>query len=685
MKYIKFVAFALICCLVACQTDQNASVKEAVPGVNLDFMNPEVNPAEDFFNYVNGTWLENTEIPADRSRWGSFDELGKNTDESVLAILEKAGQSDFAAESSDQRKAATFFHSGMDTANIEKVGMKPIMPFVEKVNQIQNISDLQTYLEETEPYGGGGFFSFGVNPDLKQSNLNAAYLGPGSIGLPDRDYYVKDDEESQRIQGEYKKHVARMMGFYGHDEATARNKAERIYALEKQMAENMLTKEAKRNTPILYNKRAVSELKNHLPSIDWNQYFGNIGADGVDTVIVTEPRFLEALEDIFKTASNDDIKDYLNWQTIDGTASFLNKDIEQANFDFFGKVLQGTEEMRPRNERILQMTNGTIGEALGKLYVGEYFPPEAKKSAEQMVDNILAAFENRIKNLEWMTEETKKKALDKLSTFNVKIGYPDEWKDYSGLEIKSTEEGGSYIENVMSVTKFNFLDNLKKIGEEVDKSEWFMAPQVVNAYYNPLYNEIVFPAAILQPPFYNYKADAAVNYGGIGAVIGHEISHGFDDQGSRFDKDGNLVNWWTDTDREQFNERCQKLIDQFEGYKPFDDVNVNGKFTLGENIGDLGGLNVAYDGLQMHIEQEGRPEPIDGFTAEQRFFISWGTIWRQKIRDEALRTRLKTDPHSPGQYRAIGAPTNMPAFYAAFDIQEGDPMYRPDSLRVKIW
>jgi len=682
---IQWIVISLGVIITACQGTSNEVVVEETPGLNPEFMDTNVSPAQDFFKYVNGKWLEEAEIPADRGRWGSFDELRQKTDENVLAILAKAGESDFASESSDQRKAAKFFHSGMDTAQIERVGMKPLLPYVEKVNQIQDIADLQTYLEETEPLGGGGFFSFGVNPDLKNSTVNAAYLGPGAIGLPDRDYYVKDDEESQRIQGDYKKHVARMMQFYGHDVATAEEKAEKIFALEKRMAENMLTKEAKRNTPILYNKRSIDELSKHLPSINWKQYLSNIGAGEVDTLIVTEPRFMEALADIFNEVPVDEWKDYLDWTTLDGAASFLNKEIEQANFDFFGKVLQGVEEMRPRNERILGVTNGTIGQALGKLYVGEYFPPEAKENAEEMVQNIIAAFRERIKDLDWMTDETKEKALDKLSTFKVKIGYPDKWKEYQGLDIKSTEEGGSYIENILAATKFNFLDDIQKIGKEVDKTEWFMAPQVVNAYYNPLYNEIVFPAAILQPPFYNFNADEAVNYGGIGAVIGHEISHGFDDQGSRFDKHGNLINWWTDTDREQFDARCQKLIDQFENYKPFEDANVNGQFTLGENIGDLGGLNVALDGLHLFYEKHGRPENIDGMTPEQRFFISWGTIWRTKMRDEALRTQLKTDPHSPGMYRAIGAPTNMTAFYDAFNIKEGDPMYRPDSLRVKIW
>ena len=673
----------MVLLLVQCKNEPAET--ETQPGLALEYLDTTVNPSQDFYQFVNGKWLDNTEIPADRGRWGSFDELRKNTDENVLKILEKAGESDFSQAGSDQRKAATFFNTAMDTAQINKIGMQPLKPFIEQIANVNSTQTLQKYLADTEPYGGGGFFSFSVFPDLQNSNINAAYVNPGTLGLPERDYYLKDDERSLEIQERYRAHIERMLSFLEIDPEQAAQKAESIYALEKRMAEHMLSKEVKRNISLLYNKRSIDQLEQHAPSVDWVQYLNDLGVADLDSIIVTEPKFMEALDEILNDVPSDQWQDYLTWTALNTSASYLQQDIEEANFEFFGKELQGVEEMRPRWERVLGTTNGVIGEALGQLYVDAYFPPEAKAVAKDLVNNLLVAFGERIGQLDWMSAETKDKALKKLESFNVKIGYPDEWKDYADLEVKSSEEGGSYFENLLEATKYNFYDDLDKIGKVVDKTEWFMSPQVVNAYYNPLFNEIVFPAAILQPPFYNYKADAAINYGGIGAVIGHEISHGFDDMGSRFDAGGNMINWWTDADREKFEALNQKLIDQFDNYKPFPDLAVNGEFTLGENIGDLGGLNVALDGLKMHWDEHGKPEPIDGFSADQRFFMSWATIWRTKMRDEAMRTQIKTDPHSPGLYRAIGAPSNMTAFYDAFDIEEGDPLYRPEEERVKIW
>jgi len=375
----------------------------------------------------------------------------------------------------------------------------------------------------------------------------------------------------------------------------------------------------------------------------------------------------------------------LKWDLFNGAASALTTDLETESWEFYSKTLQGAKEQRPRNERALSSINGTLGEALGKLYVEEYFPAEAKKKAQEMVDNILKAYENRINNLSWMSEDTKKKALEKLSTFNVKIGYPDEWKDYAALEITSPEEGGSYFQNMLNAQKWRVAENMADLGQPVDKGEWFMSPQTVNAYYNPRYNEIVFPAAILQPPFYDYKADAAVNYGGIGAVIGHEISHGFDDSGARFDAEGNLNNWWTEKDLEEFETLGNDLAEQYSAIEVLDSVYINGKFTLGENIGDLGGVNAAYDGLQIHLENNENPGKIDGFTPEQRFFLSWATVWRTKMRDEAMRNRIKTDSHSPGMYRAYVPLQNIDAWYDAFTIEEGDKMYVKPEDRVRIW
>lgn len=666
-----------------CQTGANETV--SVSGLDLQNMDTTVNPADDFFRYVNGGWLDKTEIPEDRSRWGSFDELRKNTSQNVLTVLEEAMQSDKYNKTTDQGKAVLFYQTAMDTVYLNELGIEPLQPELERINQIASLGDLKKYLTESAPLQNRYFFSFGVTPDLNNSNYNAAFMGSGNLGLPERDYYVEEDEHTLYIQDEYKKHIARMLGFLGIEEAEAKAKAEAIFELEKQMAEQQLTKEERRNPIILNNPKSVAEISEMMPAIDWKNHFKEIGAEKADTVIVADLNYLKSLMDILKEENLPVLKDYLTWTLFNESASFLSTEIDRANFDFYGKTLNGTPAMRERWERVIDQANGSIGEAIGKLYTDKYFPPEAKATAEEMVNNIKEAFHDRILNLDWMSDSTKEKALKKLEAFKVKIGYPDKWKDYSKLKITGKEEGGSHFTNIVNVTEWNWKEDLAKIGEPVDKSEWFMAPQIVNAYYSPLYNEIVFPAAILQPPFYNYKADPAVNYGGIGAVIGHEISHGFDDQGSRFDAEGNVKNWWTDEDRTRFEERTQKLVEQFNGYEPIEGVFVNGAFTLGENIGDLGGVNVAFDGLQRHLKAHGDPGLIDGYTQNQRFFISWGTIWRTKYRDEALKTQITTDPHSPGMYRAIGPLVNVDAFYDAFDVTEEHKMYKPKAERVFIW
>ncbi len=674
-------ALLAISIMVSCSEEPTQDI---VPGIDLTLMDTTAAPQQDFYRYVNGVWLDNTEIPSDRSRWGSFDELRKKSSENVLEVLEEAMASGKYSKGQDQYKAAVFYSSAMDTAAINAAGLDPIKPYLDKINKIQSIADIQKYNEETIHLGSRAFFDFAVFPNLKNSTMNAAYLTAGSIGLPERDYYTKDDEDSEKIRQDYVNHIVRMYEFLGvKEEALA--KAKNILAIETALAEKMLTKEESRNPLLLYNPRAIADLDQKVSAVNWNGFLEGIGAGKMDTILVLQPKYIEALEQTLADFSIDDLKDYVLWTEYNGAAGYLSADIEQANFDFYGKTLRGAEEMRPRWERILDVSSGVVGEAIGKLYVDKYFPEDAKAKAADMVANIKLAMGDRIRGLDWMTDSTKTRALEKLDAFTVKIGYPNKWKDYSSMDIKSVEEGGSYAANMIAASKWSFENQLEDLGKEVDKTEWGMSPQTVNAYYNPLNNEIVFPAAILQPPFYNYQADAAVNYGGIGAVIGHEISHGFDDQGSRFDASGNMENWWTDTDRTQFEARNQKLIDQFDSYEPLPGVNVNGRFTLGENIGDLGGINVAYDGLQKHLAANGNPGDIDGFTPEQRFFISWGTIWRGKMRNEEMINRIKTDPHSPGQYRAVGPISNLPAFYQAFDVKPGDAMYMPDSSRVKIW
>lgn len=686
--------FGFLCIsILGCKEDskkETASLEE-VPGIEVNNMDTSVSPKSDFYNYVNGTWMKTAKIPGDRARWGSFDELRQKTDEDALAILKSAMPDNKDIEGikvlpgSDQEKAVFLFQTIMDLETRNKQGIDPLRPYLDKIDAVNSIEDLQALLIEMEPKGGLGFFGFNVRADAKDSNVNAGYLGGGGLGLPDRDYYVKDDEDSKETRKKYVAHVTRMLQYLGDSEEDAAKQAERILDFETSLAEPQMDKVDRRDPNKRYNPKSIADLNALVPSIDWRAYFDGIGAKGIDTVIVSDVNYMKALQGIFAKGNIDDWKTYLRWSVLNSAAGFLSEDIETANWEFYSKTLRGTKEQRPQEERALQTLNWTIGEALGKLYVDKKFPPEAKVKAEKMIQNVIKAFENRITKLDWMSEETKQKAIEKLKATKIKIAYPDQWKDYSALEIKSVEEGGTYLQNMLNTSEWNYQKNIEKIGKPVDKSEWFMAPQIVNAYFNPSYNEIVFPAAILQPPFYNYQADDAVNYGGIGAVIGHEISHSFDDSGAKFDKDGNLNNWWTEEDFKQFNALGDKLAAQYDELEILPEVNVNGKFTLGENIGDLGGVNAAYDALQLSFEENGRPGDIDGFTAEQRFFMSWATVWRTLSTDEALKNQIKTDPHSPGLFRAIQPLKNIQAFYDAFDVKEGDDMYLEPEKRVHIW
>ncbi|SHI37185.1 M13 family metallopeptidase [Flavobacterium terrae] len=655
------------------------------PGINLNYMDKSVKPGDDFFRYVNGTWFDKTEIPGDKTRWGSFDELRQNTDKDALAILKEAAANKNLDPKSDQAKAVNVYRTYMDTISRNKLGIKPLKSYLAKIDAIKSIDDVNKLLIEMEPQGGLGFYGAGVGPDAKNSNRNVVYIGLGSLGLPDRDYYVSDDKDSKEKREKYVLHVARMLQFLGIKPADAKLQAEKVLALEIEMARPRLDRVERRDRRKTYNPKSVADLQNLTPSVNWDSYLQGVGIGKIDSVIVSQPKYMEALDGIFKANKVDDWKAYLRWTLINKSTGYLTTDIETANWEFYSKTLQGALKQRPREERALQVVNGTVGEALGKLYVEKKFPAEAKAKAKAMIDNVFLAFENRINNLPWMTPETRKGAIEKLRKSTVKIGYPDKWKDYSKLEIVAKENGGDYFSNMKNLSRWGYAENIADLKKPVDKTRWGMSPQTVNAYYNPSYNEIVFPAAILQPPFYDYKADEAVNYGGIGAVIGHEISHGFDDSGSRYNADGNLVNWWTDADLKQFTGLGEAFAAQYSALQPLPGIFVDGKFTLGENIGDLGGVNAAYDGLQLFLKKNGRPENIDGFTPEQRFFISWGTIWRSKMRDEAIKNQVKTDPHSPGMYRAYVPLQNVESFYQAFDIKEGDKLYVKPEERVKIW
>ena len=659
--------------------------KKETIGINLEHMDKSVKPSDDFFRFVNGNWLDKNEIPADRTRWGSFDELRQKTDEDMKVILNEALQNPAYTANTDQGKALNLYRSIMDTISRNKLGIKPLEPYLKKINAVKNVSDLKKLLIEMETQGGIGFFGVNVGTDSKNSNRNVVNVGLGSLGLPDRDYYVSNDTDSKEKREKYHAHIIKMMSYLGEKPTQAKNSADKILALEIAMATPRLDRVERRDRRKTYNPMTVAELQKLTPTVNWTEYLQGIGLPVVDTLIVSQPKYMTALETIFKENKVEDWKAYMRWTLLNRSAGMLSTEIGNANWEFFGKTLTGAVKQRPFDERALQTINGSFGEALGKIYVEKKFPAEAKEKAKKMIDNLFLAYENRINNLPWMAQSTKDNAKAKLRKFNVKIGYPDKWKDYSKVTIISPKDGGTYFENSKRITKWRNDENFAKLGKPVDKTEWGMSPQTVNAYYNASFNEIVFPAAILQPPFYDYRADEAVNYGGIGAVIGHEISHGFDDSGSRYNADGNLVNWWSDEDLKQFTELGGALADQYSQLEPLPGIFVDGKFTLGENIGDLGGVSAALDGLKIHLKESGNPGLIDGFTPEQRFFISWATIWRSKARDEAIKNLVKTDTHSPGQYRAYVPLQNVDAFYEAFNIKPGDGMYIAEDKRVRIW
>lgn len=683
MHQFAVISAASLVSLVSCKNQgTDMASNTTVPGIVLENMDPSVNPKDDFYNYVNGSWSKNTKIPDDETRWGGFGVLRKSTRQDVLEIINTSKELGTYKAGSDQKKALLVFESELDSISRNEAGISPLKPLLTAISEIKTLNDLQDVYAKTigvdAPYFGMSAFA-----DLNNSAVNAAYVGPGGLGLPDRDYYLDQDEKSKENRTSYVAYITKMLQYIGVSEADAAKKANRILEMETSLASPRLTKVERRDIRNLNNPMSVSALSALTPSVNWEKFIKDSGVETrLDTIIVTQPKYMAALNDFFKITSIDDLKTLMTWSTLNGSAGYLTTTLEKERWEFYSKKLRGQMAMRPADERALGTVNNTVGEAIGQLYVEAKFPPEAKEKAKNMIANVIEAFQARIEKLDWMSPETKLKAIEKLDKFTVKIAYPDEWKDYSDLEIK---EGNSYAENMLAVSKWSMEENIAEIGQPVNKKEWGMSPQTVNAYFNPLNNEIVFPAAILQPPFYNYLADDAVNYGGIGAVIGHEISHAFDDSGARFDANGNVNNWWIDGDLEEFEKRGKLLAEQYSAIEVLDSVHINGAFTLGENIGDLGGVLGAYDGLQLHFEKNGRPENIDGFTPEQRFFMSWATVWRTLIREDALRTQIKTDPHSPGTTRAIQPLKNVDAFYEAFDIQEGDGMYLKPEERVRIW
>lgn len=686
IKSSLLIAATAIVTMVSCKDAPTTTAVEAKvqPGLELGYMDKNVSPKDDFYRFVNGVWIDSTEIPADQTVWGGFNKLRKDTDADVLAILDRAMNDKDLDPTSDQAKAVYVFQSIMDNDSRNKAGYQPIVPYLEKIEGIKSLDELLIVKAELGKKGLNAFFSVGVGADAMDTDMNVAQLGNGSLGMA-REYYVGEDADSKEKLAKYEMHIARMLAMTGMEQEKATATASEIVAFEKSMAVPRLDKVTRRDPKKTYNPMAVSGLQKIAPAVNWKTYFKEAGMKDFDNLIVSQPDYLKALNSMWKTSNLEIMKKYMKWSMINDASNMLSTELEDANFDFYSKTMLGAKEQKAQNERALATVNGTLGEALGQLYVDEKFPPAAKAKAKEMIEYVKKAYEVRINGLEWMSTETKAKAIEKLNGMTIKIGYPDTWKDYSEMQIKSPKDGGTLFDNMLAVQEYNYMDNMSKLGEKVDKSEWFMSPQTVNAYYNPYYNEIVFPAAILQPPFYNYEADAAVNFGGMGAVIGHEISHGFDDSGAKFAANGNMVNWWTEDDIKQFEELGGELAAQYSAIEVLPGVNINGAYTLGENIGDLGGVNAAYDGLNMWLEDKGEVADIDGYTQQQRFFLSWATVWRTKMRDEALKQRIKGDTHSPGMYRGYVPLQNIQAFYDAFDIKEKDGMYVAPEDRVLIW
>jgi putative endopeptidase len=684
MKYGRSVGVLLFLSIVACCAvltvfagSATRATGDAPWGFSLSNMDKTCKPCDDFYQFAMGGWMKANPIPAEYPTWGTFTELRDKNLAGMRTILEAASNSKAAAGSNEQ-KIGDFYASCMDASAIEAVGSKPLVSELAEVEAIQDRKGLDSEIARLHRQANNVAFGFGSVPDFKNSSQMIAVAHQGGLGMPDRDYYLREDDHSKQLREGYVKHIAKMFELAGDAPDKAAAEAKTVMALETSLAKASRTRVELRDPEKNYNKITLADLKNLTPDWSWTGYMQAVGSPSVMEINIAQPDFFKELDRQLSATPVADWKVYLRWHVIHNAAPALSDAFVQENFEFYGKQLSGTKELQPRWKRCAQSANQNLGEALGEVYVQKYFPPEAKARAKEMVNNLTAALRSDIPTLSWMGPETKNQALEKLQAFNVKIGYPDKWRDYSKLSI----DRGSYLANVRRSDEFEENRDLAKIGKPVDRSEWGMTPPTVNAYYNATFNEIVFPAGILQPPFYDPTADDAVNYGRMGAVIGHEISHGFDDRGSQFDGKGNLRNWWTADDRKNFDERGQCIVDQFNSYEVEPGLHQNGKLVLGESIGDLGGLSIAYAAYEKSIEGK-RPKDIDGFTPEQRFFLGWAQVWGTNQRAEAARLQTNTDPHPLARFRGNGPISNLEVFAKAFGCKKGDAMVREKAC--KIW
>ncbi|HEY6071260.1 MAG TPA: M13 family metallopeptidase [Chthoniobacterales bacterium] len=657
-----------------------AKTENAKP-IDQSNFDTSVKPSDDFFQYANGGWIKRTEIPADQTRWGSFNILIEQNNDALHAIAEKAAK----ANSTDPvtKKVGDYYASGMDEKTIEAMKTKPLKDELAKIDSMKDKNDVLKEIAHLQMSGVNVFFNFGSSQDDKDSTREIANAVQGGLGMPDRDYYTKTDDASKKLRDQYVAHVTKMLTLLGDPADKAAESAKKIMALETSLAQASRTRVELRDPQKNYNKMTQDEFQKLTPDWNWGDYFKELGLTNPGDINVHQPDFFKAANTAFTSTSLDDWKTYLRWHLINATASALSSDFVNEDFNFHETTLRGTKQIKPRWKRVIQSEDGEIGEALGQLYVKDYFPPAAKARALELINNLKEALADRIKSLAWMDEPTKQRALEKLAAFQVKIGYPEKWRDYSSLMI----DRGPFVLNEMRSENFESKRQLNKIGKPVDRTEWGMTPPTVNAYYNPKMNEIVFPAGILQPPFFFANADDAVNYGGIGCVIGHEMTHGFDDQGRQYDKVGNLTDWWTKESADAYEKRRKAVVEQYNEYEPLPGLHVNGELTQGENIADIGGVKLAYAALQKALDKhpEQRNQKIDGFTPEQRFFLAFAGIWRQKIREEEQKLRLNTDPHSPGHFRVNGPLSDLPEFQKAFNIPDGSAMVRAADKRADIW
>jgi len=659
----------------------------AAPGSVFDVseLDPNINACQDFNGFVNDKWVAANPIPADHTSWGAFNKLAEDSLNTQHDIVEAAAKNAASAKAgSIEQKIGYLYQSGMDEATIDKAGFDPIKPRLDAIAGLKNTADIVDFIDKSYAEGNGQVFSFGAGADFENAKLQIAYAMQAGLGLPTKDYYTKP--EFKDIRDAYVAYIAKSLELTGAPAAEAKTQADQVMKLETSLAAASLAPTEMRDLDNQYHFVSVKDADKITPHFSWEKFFDAQGVTIDKGFSLSQPKFFAEFDKLLATAPVTQWQAYLRFHAIDGAANALSKDFRDAKFDFYGKTLAGQPQQKERWKQVLDAVNGSMGQALGQMYVAKVFTPEAKQRAEELVTNVRDALKTRIENLDWMSADTKAKAVEKWEQFLPKIGYPDKWRDWSGLTLSPD----NYYANLQAADKFNYEYDIAHIGKPTDRGEWFMTPQTVNAYYDPSTNTINFPAAILQPPFFDARADDAINYGGIGAVIGHEASHGFDDQGSQFDGFGNRHNWWSKQDEAQFKARTAKLVEQFNGYAPIKgkpDLHVNGQLTLGENIADLGGLNVAYDALQRALKDhpEEASKQIDGYTEDQRFFLNWARVWRGSMREKTSIVRLNTDPHAPMAMRAIGAPSNMPAFAQAFQCKPGDAMVRPADKQVKIW